>query len=372
MTLSPQELRRAIHARPEPSFAEFETTELLAANISSAAAGTGALNIYRPLATGLVVEYSGAGPGAPYALLRADIDALRMDEDTACDYRSSNGFMHACGHDVHAAILYGFILEALGRRANKNFIFVFQPAEETGGGAKHIIDSGVLDKFNISSACALHVSDEYEEGVIASTDGVLFASAREVDVEFYGKASHIAFPEKGRNALAAARSFLEAADGLVKKAGDGLIFGVGKFFAGEVRNILPARARLEGSVRALSARASDDFYEGLRRALDAVKTFAGVDYTLATGSYYPEVRVDPAYFGEAFSKLSAGHNFIKCAHKMTGEDFGFFSARYPSFMFWLGCGVAGTEPAGLHNPRFFPPESVVGRGINILKELLLD
>ena len=370
MSLAPAELRRAMHRRPEPSFAEFASSALIEENIALAAAELEtAVRIYKPLATGLIVEYSGSGPSEPYTLLRADIDALKMDEASGCDYMSDNGYMHACGHDVHSAILYGFILEVFAAKIKKNFIFLFQPAEETGGGAGLILKSGILDKFNISSACALHVTDEFEEGTVASASGVLFASAREVDIEFIGKASHIAFPERGLNALDAARSFLDEAGRMLESRRGSLIFGIGKFGAGEVRNILPARAKIEGSVRALSMEISDGFYAEMTAALEKIKLSSGVDFTIKTGSYYPEVNVDASFFRAACARLSVKHKFIDCGHKLTGEDFGFISRRYPSFMFWLGTGRPGRDPAGLHNPRFFPQESVIGLGVEIFKDL---
>jgi len=372
MSLSPVEFRRVLHRRPEPSFAEFATSALIEENIALASAETGtAVRVHKPLATGLIVEYSGAEPSEPYTLLRADIDALKMDEDSGCDYMSANGYMHACGHDVHSAILYGFILEVLASKIKKNFIFLFQPAEETGGGAELIIKSGILDNFNISSACSLHVTDEFEEGTVASAPGVLFASAREVDIEFIGKASHIAFPERGLNAVNAARSFLDEVDRMIESRGGGLIFGIGKFGGGEVRNILPAHAKIEGSIRALSTVLSDGFYDEMTAALEKVKLSTGVDFTIKTGSYYPEVSVDESFFRAACAKLSLRHKFINCGHKLTGEDFGFISRRYPSFMFWLGTARPDRESAGLHNPRFFPPESVIGRGIEIFKDLFI-
>ncbi|HOD41878.1 MAG TPA: amidohydrolase [Candidatus Wallbacteria bacterium] len=370
MSLSAVELRRALHANPEPSFKEFATTALIEENISKIYSGLEYVRILKPLQTGLLIEYRAAGPEEPFVLVRADIDALKMDEATGCEYKSVNGFMHSCGHDVHCAVLYGFIRRAAERKIKKNFLFLFQPAEESGGGAELVIKSGILDKYNISSAYALHVNDEFEEGSLASTDGVLFASAREADIEFIGKASHIAFPERGIDALKAARLFLDAAGAEALKYGGRLIFGVGMLNAGEVRNILPARAVIKGSIRALSTSVSDEFYEKLSAVLRGVKDSLKVDFNLKTGSYYPEVSVDSELFSRARALLDRKFNFINCGHKLTGEDFGFISKRYPSFMFWLGTGAPGVKPAGLHNPEFFPPESVIEKGIEILTLLL--
>lgn len=372
MSLDPITLRHILHESPEPSFKEFNTTRVITENISSLCSGSDHIKLYSPLETGLVVEYSAAlSPDEPFVLLRADIDALKMDERSGCEFGSSNGFMHSCGHDVHAAILYGFIRYAVENKVKKNFIFFFQPAEETGGGAGLAIKTGILDKYNISSAYALHVTDEYDEGVIASSPGVLFASAREADMEFFGKASHIAFPERGINALNAARLFLDRCENALTEYKGNLIFGVGKFYCGEVRNILPSYAKIEGSIRAMSTGFSDEFYAIMNHIADDIKKEFKVDFALKTGSYYPEVSVDKTLFNAAREKLSGGHKFIECSHKLTGEDFGFIAKRYPSFMFWLGSRKAGAEAFGLHNPGFLPPDSVIEKGVKIFADMLL-
>jgi len=371
VSLEPIALRHILHVAPEPSFKEFNTTRVITENISSLCSGADHIKLYSPLETGLVVEYGAAlSPGEPFVLLRADIDALKMDEQSGCEFGSSNGFMHSCGHDVHTAILYGFIRYAVENKIKKNFIFFFQPAEETGGGAELAIKTGILDKYNISSAYALHVTDGYDEGVIASAPGVLFASARETDIEFFGKAAHIAFPERGINALNAARIFFDRCESALIEYKGNLIFGVGRFFSGELRNILPAYAKIEGSIRALSTRYSDEFYAKINGIADDIKKELKVDFTLKTGSYYPEVSVDKPLFNAAREKLSGGHKFIECAHKLTGEDFGFIAKRYPSFMFWLGSRKAGEETFGLHNPKFLPPDSVIEKGVKIFIDML--
>ena len=372
MSLDPVELRRILHGVPEPSFKEFNTTRYIRENISALCSGLGFVKLYQPLKTGLVVEYSAApAPGGPYILLRADIDALKISTPGTGGLRAVNGFMHSCGHDVHSAVLYGFIRRVVENKVKKNYIFFFQPAEETGGGADLTIKTGIFDKYNISSAYALHVTDEYDEGVIASAPGVLFASARETDIEFFGRASHIAFPERGINSLNAARVFFDRCEDALPEYNGNLIFGIGRFFSGQLRNILPAHAKIEGSIRALSTLYSDEFYGRINGILDGIKKESGTDFTLKTGSYYPEVFVDKTLFNAAREKLSGGHKFIECAHKFTGEDFGFIAKRYPSFMFWLGTRKAGEEAFGLHNPGFFPPDSVIEKGIKILIDLLL-
>ena len=171
MKLTPIELRHKLHQIPELMFKEFQTTSLLLDTINELPS----INIHRPLETGLIVEYT-VNDG-DYLLFRADIDALPIKEETGISFASTNQNMHACGHDVHSSILYGFLNYVVESKIDKNIIFIFQPAEEGGGGAEKIIASGILKQFNIKSAFALHVTDEYPAGTIASTSGVLFATA---------------------------------------------------------------------------------------------------------------------------------------------------------------------------------------------------
>ncbi len=365
MSLSPVELRHTLHKNPELSFQEFETTRLLIENIKSLDT-TGRLKIYTPYKTGLLVEYH--VNDREYILFRADIDALPIKEENEIEFKSINQFMHACGHDVHTSILYSFISEVLNRNIDQNILFLFQPAEESGGGAMEFFKTGFFDGFNISKAFALHVTDEYKEGSVASTAGVLFASALEVDIDFLGLSSHVAFPKGGRNAFNALRQFLDEIDKLPKNENESFIFGVGKITSGEVRNITPGYARLEGTIRALSSRKVLDFFDNLKKNLADIKNTTGVDFKLQKGSHYPEVIVDKNLFEKISEHLSEKYTFIDCGHKMTGEDFGFISHKFPSFMFWLG--TSNGEHFGLHNPKFLPPDSVIEKGKDILTDIL--
>ncbi len=172
-----------MHQYPELAFQEFRTTELI---ISSAKAlpESEELKIHTPFPTGVLFEYK--VNDAPFILFRADIDALPIKEETEVEFKSTNNYMHACGHDVHTSILYSFLEEVLKKKQDQNILFLFQPAEEAGGGAMEFFNTGVFDQFQIKNAYALHVTDEYSLGTIASTSGVLFASALEVDIDLIG------------------------------------------------------------------------------------------------------------------------------------------------------------------------------------------
>ncbi|MEZ7890309.1 MAG: amidohydrolase [Candidatus Wallbacteria bacterium] len=367
MPISAVELRHILHANPEISFKEFQTTGVLVENITKLKNFNETAKIMRPLETGLVVEYK-INDG-PFFIFRADIDALGIKEETGSSFSSLNGAMHACGHDIHTAVLYGFLKEAVENKISRNCIFVFQPGEETDGGADKILKTGILASYNIEAAYALHVTDEYDSGEIASSPGVLFASALEVDIEFMGISAHIAFPQNGKNAMNAMRLFLDHIDTIPKDISNPFVFGIGKISAGSVRNIIPAGAKLEGSIRSLSSEKSMKYYENLKTALDGIKTMTGVDYKIKTGAFYPEVVCNGHLFDKCIPVISNKFKFIECGYKMTGEDFGYFSKKYPALMFWLGSHDPKYGRYGLHNPKFFPGDEIIETGIRLLKEI---
>jgi N-acetyldiaminopimelate deacetylase len=212
------------------------------------------------------------------------------------------------------------------------------------------------------------VTDEYPLGTIASTSGVLFASALEIDIEFIGESAHVAFPSEGKNAFNALRKFLDQSDNLSDENKENILFGIGKYLSGDVRNIAPGYAKLEGSIRGKSRGEVNEFLVKIKLILKEIKATSGVDFKIKKGAHYPEVIVDDNLYNTLHSALSKEYEFIDCGLKMTGEDFGFFSHKWPSFMFWLG--TSKGERYGLHNPKFLPPDEVIEVGKNVFNIIL--
>jgi N-acetyldiaminopimelate deacetylase len=362
LMLDPIELRHTLHQFPELMFHEYKTTEILIKAIE----GLNNIKILRPLETGLIAEYR-VNEGDFY-LFRADIDALPIKEETGVSFASTNNCMHACGHDVHASILFGFLKHVVKNKINKNILFLFQPGEEGGGGAEQIINSGILNKYKIEKAFALHVTDEYDNGVVASTPGILFASAFELDIEFFGNSAHVAFPENGKNAFEGLIHFLTEIKLVVNEQSEKIIFGYGKISSGHVRNIIPGYAKIEATLRTLSRQKSEVFLNKIISLLGTIEQESGIKYKITTGSLYTEVNVNKRLYEQCKKALIGKFEFINCGYKMTGEDFGFISKLYPSFMFWLGTRI--TEQHGLHNPKFLPDDSIISRGIDIFNVIL--
>jgi N-acetyldiaminopimelate deacetylase len=368
MILSPKEFREKMHKIPELAFNEYKTTQFIMDNIRQIKEKYNSnIELFRVLETGVICVYT-QNSEEEYTLFRADIDALPIKEETGVEFASENNNMHACGHDVHSAILYGTILEVMKKNIKKNLIFVFQPAEEHGGGAEKILKTGFLDKYNVKNAFALHVTDEYDFGTISSTKGTLFASAMEFDVFFKGVAAHCARPDKGKNALDAARIFLDQIEKMPKNPEIPLVIGVGKMQAGNVRNVVAPTAKIEGTLRSTDSKSCEKYRDDMINILNGIEKITGVKTTFEMGSFYKEVTVNSELYDRVENILKDDYKISDVGFKFTGEDFGFFTKKYPSFMFWLGTNEG--KQFGLHNPQFLPSSKIIEIGIDIYEKII--
>ena len=268
--ISAIELRHWMHQNPELSHQEFETTRILEKSIRSISTD---LKIMKPLPTGLLVVYQ--GKTKDFLLIRADIDALPFQE---------NQNMHACGHDVHTAILYRLIQKVVKTKSNQSCIFLFQPGEEMGGGAKLILDSGVLKAYPVSSAMCLHVSDEYPFGSVATKQGTFFSASCEIDINWQGKESHITQPEQGMNALTSLNHFLNWTQ---VHQSNNVFFGIGRIKAGTIRNITPASASLQGTIRGTTKEDIDNYLREIDIFLETKQSNGEASFQIILGTRYP-------------------------------------------------------------------------------------
>lgn len=369
-------LRHKLHAIPEIAFEEVKTKatllEQLAAlrldatwKIRQFARSTGILVEYR----GQEVEESSSREGG-FRLFRADMDALPSVEKTGCSFVSQHpGFMHACGHDVHMAVLMGLIAKVASAKPRRNLLFLFQPAEEGKGGAQSILSEGLIQSYNVDSAIALHVASEMPVGTISSKPGIFFGIPQEFDVVFRGKAAHVAFPEKGVNALAAGLEFMNRISTSVAELArrERVLFNIGKAASGVIRNVIPAECRLEGTHRSLSTAARDAMNGFIKESAEQAAQSIGAKAEVELLCSYDPVVNNAALVGElqaACNKL--GYNYLEAETAMTGEDFGFFTTLYPGLLFWLGSGC--DKP--LHSDQFIPDDACIEVGIATLFALI--
>ena len=364
--MDPVELRHAIHSNPELAFQEYATSNLILENLNR----TG-IKIKRIAGTGIIAIFENASSvpfGDGFTLFRSELDALPMKEETGWKYASKNGNMHACGHDVHTAILYGLIMKILEEDLKSNLLFLFQPAEETNQGAKLCLEEIERLGFRIKDAIALHVTDEYSLGEVSTRKGVLFSSSIEVDCIFKGEAIHIAFKDRGKDSIKGALRFLEEVDGM---KWDGLV-GFGALKCGKVRNVVADECTIYGTLRAESFEMNLKNLDLLRKVGEKVAKDLKMDFELKTGAMTPELRVDGRLY-EIFRRTAenSGFKFVDAKLKFTSEDFAYFSRKYPSLMFWMGV-FEGGERVGLHSPKFLPSDDVVNLGIELMFNLALE
>ena len=304
--------------------------------------------------------------GADHALaFRADMDALPILENPDCPFRSCHeGQMHACGHDGHTAILLELARRLSERKDLKhNVLLLFQSAEETVGGARFLSDSGVLEQYSTRAVFGLHLWPGLEKGVIHTRPGVLMARSAEVTATVTGRASHIAKPEEGADALNAVFRFYEAARALEKKyfePGEGLL-NFGKLTAGQARNAIADRAELAGTLRCTR----EETFHALRADLEAEaqrSSQSGIAVSLHFSDGYPPVWNHP----QVLKQVSRFVRLRLLEHaSMTSEDFSFYQRRVPGVFFFLGLG--DTPP--LHSPDFGFDEAVLTQGADFFQQI---
>lgn len=297
---------------------------------------------------------------------RADMDALPISEKTGAAYASRHpGNMHACGHDGHMAILLELARRLAAKNSlNHNVLLVFQPGEESPGGAKAICDTGVLEEYAVRAIFGLHLWPGLESGTVFSRRSELMARASEVTVDLYGKSAHIAKAALGVDSLMAGAEFYTRAMDMERKIPAGIfrLLKFGKFHSGTVRNALSAHTHLEGSLRAFQDEVFDHMAGRLRAiAADVEKTY-GCTVNLHIADGYPAV-LNP---DDLFDRVCAAAHVQELEEPcMTAEDFAWYQRFVPGMFFFLGLG----DTPALHSDTFDFDESILVKGADFFERL---
>jgi N-acetyldiaminopimelate deacetylase len=361
-------VRQELHQIPELAFQEFKTQEYILEILRTYPE----LQIHQFAPTGLLVEYKTNAD--KYLLFRADMDALPITENTGCQFSSlHHGKMHACGHDIHITILLGLIDQVVQHKPDCNLLFLFQPAEEGRSGAEAVLADPVWAEYAIDSAYALHVSSDLPTGTISSRAGNFFAATAEYDVTIKGVSSHIATPEKGKNALQAGIELYQSVQQLphIVKSEERFLCDFGKMTAGSVRNAIPAQCQLSGTMRAADRKMIAALKESLKAICQTVSAAYDVEINTEFLAEYQEV-YNSAILLEDLKTAAAQTNisFQQADMTMAGEDFGFIADRWQGLLFWLG--AAGKVFYPLHSDRFLPSEKSIAIGIKLFYQLILN
>jgi amidohydrolase len=311
-------------------------------------------------------------PESQTLAFRADMDALTLREHTGLEYASQNeGIMHACGHDAHMAMLLGFAkwLSDNRKTLNKNIVLIFQPAEESVGGALPMIKEGVLENPKVDAIFGFHLFPGIKQGLIGLREGALMAQTCEFDIEFTGKSAHGAMPQDGADALMAASHFVQSIYAAVSRRLDPMqrfLITIGRMQAGERRNIIAEKALLEGIIRTFDENAYKKVKETLLDFLAGLENTFKVKTRYSETVYYPSVYNDPGLV-KTLKSILPNEMLVDAGPFMTAEDFSFFQQNIPGVFMLLGTlneQKGYCEP--LHSNRFDFDEEVMMLGLQVL------
>ncbi len=355
-------LRREIHAHPELCFEEVRTADLVANKLTE-----WGIAIHRGLGTTGVVGIVKNGNSARAVGLRADMDALPMQESNTFNHTSTQpGKMHACGHDGHTAML---LAAAQHLASNRNFdgtvYLIFQPAEEGGGGAREMIKDGLFDQFPMQAVFGMHNWPGFEVGQFAVASGPVMASSNEFKITIHGKGGHAAAPHNGLDPVPLACQMVQAFQTIIsrnKKPMDAGVISVTMIHAGEATNVIPERCELQGTVRTFSTEVLDLIEQRMKTI--AEHTCAAFDMTCVfefVRNYPPTINSvrEAAFARQVMADIVGADHVVLQEPTMGAEDFSYLLQVKPGCYCFIGNGDGahrdmghGEGPCMLHNPSY--------------------
>ncbi|MFW5787256.1 MAG: M20 metallopeptidase family protein [Halanaerobiales bacterium] len=372
------EIRRDLHKHPEVGFDLERTSKIIAKKLKDLDFEV-KTNIAK---TGVVALLKGDKEG-PTIALRADMDALPVKEQTGLSFASvEEGKMHACGHDGHTAILLGVakVLAEIKGELSGNVKFIFQPAEEGPGGAKPMIEEGVMSDPEVEAILGLHIWLELDAGKVGVKSGPLFASIDEVDITVKGDSSHGASPHQGVDAIAVSAELINSLQSVVSRKInplDSAVITVGKITGGYVRNVIADEVKLEATVRSLNSKVRKKLEREIRKKVKNICLASDADYEIDYRHLYP-----PLHNNKKMTELlkrnavevMGSKNVVNIKEPtMGGEDFAFFLKEVPGTFFLLGGrNKEKSISAPHHNPHFTFDEDIMKDGMEIMVRSVLE
>jgi len=369
------ETRRAIHAQPELGFEETSTSKLIASRLQKFG-----YDVHTGIAeTGVVGVLRGKAPGRTI-MLRADMDALPIDEENSHAFRSRvAGKMHACGHDGHVAILLGAAALIADRKEDISgtVCLLFQPAEEGRGGAKRMIDEGVIERFEIERAYGLHLLSRQPVGTLGFREGALCASGDTIEVKIRARGGHGAMPHETPDPIVTAATFITSLQQVVSRFVDPMqpaVVTIGAIHGGTIHNVIPASLQMLGTVRAFSDDVRSAMPERIERVLKACCEMSGAQFDFTYDWRYPVTANDPEQARYARQLATTlGEERVLDIEPLTGsEDFSFFAQRVPACFFTLGSQGGPSSANAHHSSTFDIDERALEVGVQMMTALALD
>ena len=364
-------VRRTIHQYPELAFNEYKTSRLITYEMERLG-----IKFEKVVGTGVIAKI---GTGDKCIALRADIDALPIQEETDAEFASkAKGIMHACGHDTHTAMLLGAakILKKHENDLNGTVLLIFQPSEEKlPGGAKKIIESGVLDNPKPEYIFAQHVYPSETTGSIALNTGYVMASADELYWTIKGKEAHAAQPHLGHNPISVTAQIIAQVQSLlnsVKNPLDSAVLTITSVHGGSAPNIIPGEVKISGTLRTFNNNLRFELLKKIEEISISIANDYGCKCDFSPAIGYPPLKNDENAVELARTTASEmlGDEKVKNFEpKMWAEDFAYYYEKggIPSCFWFLGVKPADqNEMPGLHHPRFLPDEDSMKTGTAML------
>ncbi|MFI8688045.1 M20 family metallopeptidase [Rossellomorea sp. NPDC077527] len=373
------DMRRHLHQYPEVSGEEYETSKTIQKKLSEA--GIPFKTGYAK--TGVLGIIQGEKPGGTVAL-RADIDALPIQEENDLPYKSTiQNKMHACGHDAHTSMLIGTgkVLHQLKSEIVGTILLVFQPAEENApvGGSQQMMDDGVFDEYTPDVIFGQHVWPDLPVGEIGVVHNEIMGASDRFKITVKGSGGHASMPHQSNDAIIIANNLITQLQTIVSRNTDPIdsaVLTIGKIEGGYRYNVIADEVNLEGTIRTFKPEVKEmvknRFYsivEGIGKSFDAQMTIEYLDgypATINSPQWADEVR-------NASRKVLGEDATPTVSPSLGGEDFSRFLQKYPGAFYWLGTSVKDSEPQyPLHDPRFKLDERALSKGVEVMSQLALD
>jgi amidohydrolase len=366
--------RRDLHRIPEPAFTEEKTSTYLAEYLRKEGL---------PTRTGIakygVVGLLETGKPGKTLMIRSDIDALPITEETGLGFASTHeGAMHACGHDAHMSMVLGAatVLNQLKDNLNGTIKFLFQPAEEGPGGAKPMIEEGVMESPRVDYAVGCHVWPNLPEGRIGVKDGPLMAAMDRFDLKIIGKGGHGAMPHLCVDALEVGTQVVNAFQRIVSRHMNPLspaVVTVGRFAAGSTFNVIPGEAEMCGTTRTFDRDIWSSWPERIEQVVRGVCESMGAKYELKYSQGYPPL-VNDGEMAEIVRKCAqqvvGKDKVVEPEPTMGGEDMAFYLEKAKGCFFFLGVGRKGSAP--VHNSKFDFNENILSLGVETYCRIAME
>lgn len=365
-------IRHHLHAHPELSYKEFETSKFIQAKLKEIG-----IPFEVKATTGVVGLLKGKNPDKRVIALRADIDALPIKEENEVEYKSVHeGIMHACGHDVHSTCLLGAakILYELKNEWEGTIKLIFQPGEEKNpGGASLLIKEGVLENPRPQAIFGLHVHPQLETGRLSFRSGQVMASADEIYITIKGKGGHAAAPQVTADTILIASQLVVALQQIISRNNDPFspsVLSITSFQGGYTTNVIPSEVKLMGTFRAMDETWRYKAHELIRKQASAIVEGMGAELDLHIDIGYPSVFNEENLTEKARNQaaLYLGSEHIDTTEmRMGAEDFGYYTREIPGCFYRLGTGNKNKGIyAGVHTPRFNIDESAIAIGMGMM------